>query len=122
MEFCGSDNLSELFHVCGLDINDVEALVLYVKIPEIYPEIITADEGLAIAIHRNAIDVVCMRVCVRLSGNGGNNSVVVCQSRQEVHSGSDLLSRCLDIGCHGVCLGGCAVQGLIYYHLAKEHS
>ena len=35
VELGGGDNLSQLFHVGGLDINNVEALVLDVEVPQV---------------------------------------------------------------------------------------
>ncbi len=37
MKLGGGDDLGQFFHVGGLDIYNVEALVLDVKIPQIYP-------------------------------------------------------------------------------------
>ncbi len=81
MELGGSYDLCELFHVCRFDVDDVEALILNVEIPEVDSKIVTADECLAIAVHGDAVDVVCMGVCVSLSWNGGDDRVVVCKSR-----------------------------------------
>jgi hypothetical protein len=45
-----SDDLSELFHVRWFDIDNIEALVLNVEIPEVDSEIVGTDKGLAITI------------------------------------------------------------------------
>lgn len=92
MEFGCCDNFGEFFHVRGFDINDVEALILYVQVPQIDPEIIAADKSLAVTVDRDAINVI--RMCVRIStaGNSRNNGVVVCKPRQlQVSSISELL-------------------------------
>ena len=36
VELCSSDDLRQFLHVCRLDVNYVEALILYVEIPQIY--------------------------------------------------------------------------------------
>jgi hypothetical protein len=72
-------DLGQLFHVRRLDVNDVEALVLNVEIPQVDPKIIAADKGLTIAVDRDAVDVVGMRIGVSLSGNSGDHGVVVSQ-------------------------------------------
>jgi hypothetical protein len=50
VEFRGRDNLCKLFHVRRLNVHDVEALVLDVQVPEVYAQVVTADEGLPIAV------------------------------------------------------------------------
>jgi hypothetical protein len=50
MKLGSCDDLGQLLHVCRLDVNNVEALILNVEVPQVNPEIITADEGLAITI------------------------------------------------------------------------
>jgi hypothetical protein len=44
----GGDDLGELLHVGGFDVDDVERCVTDAEIPEIDPEIVGGDEGLAI--------------------------------------------------------------------------
>ena len=82
VEFGGCDNLGELFHIRGLDIHDVETLVLDVKVPEVYAEIVTADKCLAIAVDRYAVDVVGVGVGISLPRYGGHYCVMVGQARQ----------------------------------------
>jgi hypothetical protein len=82
VEFRSRDDFGQLFHVCGLDIHNVEALVLYVEIPQIDSQIITADECLPITVYRNAVYVVSVGVCIRSSGHGGDDGVVVCHAWQ----------------------------------------
>ena len=50
MELCRCNDFCKFFHIRRFDINNIEALVLYVEVPEIDAKIIAADEGLAIAI------------------------------------------------------------------------
>jgi hypothetical protein len=40
MEFCSSDDLSQLFHVRRLDVDDVEALILDVEVPQVYSQVV----------------------------------------------------------------------------------
>ena len=82
MELRGRNNLSQLLHVCGFDVDYVEALVLDVEVPEVDPQIIAANERFAIAVDRYAVDMVGMRVCIRLTRYCGNDGVVVCESWQ----------------------------------------
>lgn len=77
MELGRGDNFRELFHVCRLDINNIEALILYVEVPEVYAEVVAADEGLAVTVGRNAVDVVRMSICVYLSRYGGDNGIMM---------------------------------------------
>lgn len=76
---CGND-FSQLLHVRGLNVNNVEALILYVEIPEIDSEIVTADEGLAIAVYGYAVDVIGMRIGVGFAGNGCYDGIVMGQT------------------------------------------
>lgn len=94
MELSGRDHLCKLLHVGGLDVDDVEALVLDVEVPEVDPQVITADESLAIAVNGYAVDVICVSVCVRLPGYGGNDGVVVCQPRKlQIRGGPEMNIR-----------------------------
>jgi hypothetical protein len=79
VEFSCRNDLGQLFHVRRLDVDNVEALVLNVEIPQIDPEIIAADEGLAIAVDRDAVDMVGMRISISLSRNSGDHGVVMSQ-------------------------------------------
>jgi len=82
MKLGGRDDLGQLLHVCGLDVDNVEALVLYVEMPQVDPKIVAADEGFTVAVHRDAVDVVRVGVGVRLSGNRRDDRVMVGQARQ----------------------------------------
>lgn len=82
MELSGSDDFGEFFHVRRLDVDDVEALILDVKVPEIDAEVVAADEGLSVAIDGDAVDVVGVGVGVRSPRDSGDNSVVVCKAGQ----------------------------------------
>lgn len=79
MKFSCRDHLCQLFHICWLDVDDIEALVLDVQIPQVDTEIITTDECLPIAIDRYAIDVVRMGIGIGLSRNSCYNCIVVCE-------------------------------------------
>lgn len=82
MKLSSSNNLGELLHVGGFDIDYVEALVLNIEIPEVDTQIVTADEGFTIAVYRYAVDVICVSVRISSSGDGGNNGVMVRKARQ----------------------------------------
>ena len=81
MEFCSGDDLSQLFHVGRFDIHYVEALVLNIEVPKVDPEIVTANEGLAIAVYGNAVDVVCVSGRICPSWNGSNDRVMMGHAR-----------------------------------------
>lgn len=80
VEFGSSDNFCQLFHIRRLNVNNIEALVLNIQIPEVDPEVIAADEGLAITIHGNAVDVICVGIRVGFAGNGGHHGIMMRQS------------------------------------------
>lgn len=50
VELGGRDDLGQLLHIGGLDINDIEALILYVQVPEVDAQIIAADVRLSITV------------------------------------------------------------------------
>jgi len=77
VELSRGDDFGQFLHICRLYINDVEALVLDIEIPQIDPEIVTADEGFAIAIDRNAVDVISMGICEGSSRNSGYNRIMM---------------------------------------------
>lgn len=78
VEFGRGDNLGEFFHVGRFDIDNVETLVLNVKVPEVDTEIVAAYEGLSVTVDGDAVDVVCMSVCICPPGNGRHDSIMVC--------------------------------------------
>ena len=77
MEFSGSNDFGELFHVGRFDIDNVKALVLDIEVPKVDTKIITAYEGLSVAVDGDTVDVVCMGVGVCPSGNGGHDGIMV---------------------------------------------
>jgi hypothetical protein len=50
MKFCSRYHFRQLFHVCRLDVNDVEALVLYVQVPKVDTKVVATDKRLSIAV------------------------------------------------------------------------
>jgi hypothetical protein len=92
VEFSGCYDLGQLLHVGGLDVDNIEALVLYVEVPEIYAEVVAADERLTITVHRDAVDVVGVGIRISAAGDSSNDSVVVCQTGElEIRRGLDML-------------------------------
>lgn len=81
MEFSCSDDFCELLHVGRLDVDNVEALVLDVQVPEIDSQVIATDESLSIAVHRYAVDVIGVCVCVGLSRYGSDHGIVMGEAR-----------------------------------------
>lgn len=86
MEFSCSDNLCEFLHVCGFYVNNVEALILDIQVPQVDPEIITTDKSLPITVYRDTINVIGVGVGVSASRNGGYDGVMVRHAR-ELQSG-----------------------------------
>lgn len=82
MELGRGNDFGELFHIRGLDIHNVEALVLNIEVPQVHTEIITADKGFTITVHGDTIYMVRMRVGVCSPRDSGDHGVMVCQTRQ----------------------------------------
>lgn len=82
VEFGSRDDFGELFHVRGLDIHNVETLVLNVEVPQVDAEIITADKRLSIAVNGYAVDVVGMGVGVGLPGYSCHDGIMMGETRQ----------------------------------------
>lgn len=82
VELGGSDDLSKLFHVSRFDVDNVEALVLDIQVPEIDAQVVAADVRLAIAVDRDAVDVVGVGVGICSPGYSGNDSIVMCEAGQ----------------------------------------
>lgn len=99
VELGGGDDFSQFLHVCGLDVDDVEALVLNIQVPEVDTQVVAADEGLAIAVDGYAVDVVGVGIGVGATRNGGDDSVVVCEAGQFEVTG--ILERGLRRGSRG---------------------
>jgi hypothetical protein len=78
MELGSSDNFGELLHIYWLDVHNVEALVLYIQIPQINSQVVAANESLPVAVDRDAVDVVCVCVGVCPTGYGGDDGIVMC--------------------------------------------
>lgn len=87
MEFGGGYDLGELFHICGLDVDNIETLVLYVEVPQVYPQVVAGDECFSIAVHRDAVDVICVGVGIGPARHSSHDSIVVCHPRQLQFSG-----------------------------------
>ena len=82
VEFGSCNDLGQFLHIRWFDVNDIEALVLNVEVPEVDSQIVTADEGLSITVDGDAVDVVSMGVCVCSAWDCSDNSIVVCHSGQ----------------------------------------
>jgi hypothetical protein len=82
VELCGGDDLGQLLHVGGLDIDNVEALVLDVEVPQVDAKIVAADEGLAVAVDGDAVDVVCVGVGVCPARDGSDDGIMVSEARK----------------------------------------
>lgn len=81
VELCSRDNFGQLLHVCRLDVNNVEALVLNVQIPQVYPQVVTANKCLSVTVHGYAVDMVGVCVGVCLPGNSRNDGIMMCEPR-----------------------------------------
>lgn len=80
MKLGSSDDLRKLFHVCRLDVDDVETLVLDVQIPQVDSQIVARDERLPIRVNGYAVDVIGMSIGVGPSRDSSDNSIMVGQS------------------------------------------
>ena len=77
MKLGGRDYLRQLLHVCWLYVDNVEALILDIEVPEVYSEVIAADESLPIAVDRYAVDVICVGIGIGSARDSSNNGIVV---------------------------------------------
>ena len=82
MELGGGDDFCQLLHVGGLDVDDVEALILDVEVPQVDSQIVAADVRLPIAVDGYAVDMVGVRIGIGPLWNGGDNGIVVRQARE----------------------------------------
>lgn len=78
VEFGSGDDFCELLHVGWFDVDNVEALVLDVQVPEIDPQIIAADKGFSVTVDGYAVDMIGVCVCISLSRYRGDNGVMMC--------------------------------------------
>ena len=78
---CG-DHLGQFLHIGRLDVDDIEALVLDVEVPQIDTQIITANEGFSVAVDRYAVDVISMRIGIIPSRIGSNNGIMMSKARE----------------------------------------
>lgn len=76
----GGDDLRQLLHVGRLDVDNVEALILNVQVPEVDPQVIAGYERLPVRVDGYAVDMigVCVRVCP--PRHRSNNRVVMSES------------------------------------------
>lgn len=51
MELCSSYDFGQLLHISWFDVDNVEALILNIQVPQVYAKIVTADECLTITVH-----------------------------------------------------------------------
>ena len=82
MKFGSGDNLCKFFHIGRLDVDDVEALILYIEVPKVYPEVITANECFSITVDGDAVDVISMCICICPAGHSSDNCIMVGHARE----------------------------------------
>lgn len=82
MKFGRRDDLRQLFHISWLNVNNVEALILDVEIPEVDPQVIAADKCFSITIYRNTVNVVRMGVGISSSRDCCNNTIMMRHPRK----------------------------------------
>ena len=82
VKLCSSDDLRQLLHICRLDINDIEALVLDVEVPKVDPQVIATDESFPIAVDRYTVNMVGVCVRIRSARYSCDNSIMVCHARK----------------------------------------
>lgn len=69
MELGRRYDLRQLLHVRWLDVDDVEALIGDLQVPEIYSEIVGGEIRFLVRVHRNRVYVIS--VCVGKDSSGG---------------------------------------------------
>ena len=77
MKFGSGDNFGQFLHIGWLYIDDIEALILNVQIPKIYPQVVARYESLTIRVNRNRVDMVGMGISVCPTRDSCDNGVVV---------------------------------------------
>ena len=77
MELGCRDDLRQLLHVRRLDVDNIKALVLDIQVPQINPQIVTANKRLPVGVYRYAVDVIGMGVGVGSTRNGGDNGIMM---------------------------------------------
>lgn len=82
MEFGSRDHFRQFLHVRWFDVDDIEALFLDVEVPQIDAKVVATYERLPVAVDRDAVDMVCMRIGVCPARHGSNHRVMVRHSRQ----------------------------------------
>lgn len=82
VKFGGGNDLGQLFHISGFDVHDIEALILDIQVPEVDSQIIAAYESFAVAVDRDAVDVVGMGISICAPGDRSDDSIVMRQSRK----------------------------------------
>lgn len=81
MELGGRDHFRQLLHVRRLDIDDVETLVLDIKVPQVHAQVVATYECFSVAVDRDAVDVIGMGIGVRPPRDGGHDGIMVCHAR-----------------------------------------
>jgi hypothetical protein len=82
VELGGRDDFGELLHVDGLDVDNVEALVADVEVPQVDPEVVGGYVGLAVRVYGDRVDVVGMGVGVHFARNRRGDRVVRRHARE----------------------------------------
>lgn len=82
VEFGGRDDFRQLLHVRRLDVDDVEALVLNIQVPQVHPQVVATDEGFPVAVDGDAVDVIGVRIGVRLPRDGGHDGIMMRHARE----------------------------------------
>jgi hypothetical protein len=81
VEFCCSDNLCKFFHICRLDVHNIEALILNVEVPQIDSEVIATNKRLAITVDRYTVDMICVSICVGSPWDRSHDSIMMGHAR-----------------------------------------
>lgn len=71
----GGDHLRQLLHVRRLDVDDVEALIVAFQTPQIQAQIVGGEEGLSVAVDRDAVDMISVRVAVDATRHSGHDGI-----------------------------------------------
>lgn len=78
--------LCQVFHVGRFDVHDIEALIRVVKMPQVYSQVITGNEGFLVTADGDSIDVVCVGIAKHTLTSGLHDLFHICDLQGKTHS------------------------------------
>jgi len=95
VELGGRDDFGELLHVGWFDVNNIEALVLDVQVPQVDSQVVAGNESLSVRVYGYAVDMVSMSISIGPPRNCSNNCIVMCETGQSERGWTGELRRWL---------------------------